>query len=64
MQDTVISEIYRVLKPGGTVYVDYPGSKLPYYTGYLAVNVLIAFLRLSGKKKEYYSLSCEPVAQC
>ena len=62
MQDMVVSEIFRVLKPGGILYVDYPGSKLPYYSGYLALNVLIAILRLFGKKVKYYSISREPEA--
>jgi ubiquinone/menaquinone biosynthesis C-methylase UbiE/uncharacterized protein YbaR (Trm112 family) len=62
MQDTVIAEIYRVLKHGGTVYVDYPGNKLPYYTGYNLANVLIAFLKLMGKRMEYHTLSREPEA--
>lgn len=57
MQDRVIFEIYRVLKPGGRLYLDYPGNKLPYYTGYLAVNVFVALLRILGMKHKFYTLS-------
>ena len=43
MVDGVIAEIHRVLKPGGRVYLDYPGSKLPYYTGYPVINAGIGY---------------------
>lgn len=56
IENDVISEIYRVLKPGGSVYLDYPGSKLPLVTGLAVLNILIFFLRLSGKKSiRYYT---------
>lgn len=62
MQDRVLSEIHRVLKPGGRLYVDYPGNKLPYYSGYQAINALYAVLRLFGRNVEYYSMAREPEA--
>ena len=62
MEDKVVKEIYRVIKPGGWLYVDYPGSKLPYYSGYLVINLGIAFLRLFGKNIRYYTMDREPEA--
>lgn len=56
MEDSVISEIFRVLKPGGVIYLDYPGNKLPFWTGLPIVNLARSILGLFGGKARIVTL--------
>lgn len=54
-ENDVIKEIYRVLKPHGIVYVDYPGNKIPNIVGYRILNCIILFVRIFSKNVSYRS---------
>tara|TARA_Y200000002_G_C22566711_1_gene614848 strand:- start:120 stop:1028 length:909 start_codon:yes stop_codon:yes gene_type:complete len=51
--DEVISEIYRVLKPGGKLMISFPGNVIPDYVGNHLINIFIFFMRLFGSDYPY-----------
>lgn len=55
MQEKVISEIYRVLKPGGRLLISYPGNNLPNLTGVHIINLAIFLIRFVDKRVRYMS---------
>lgn len=63
IEEAVVREIYRVLRPGGVVYVEFPGSIIPMYTGLLVLNTLIRIKnRFSDKKIPTFASPREPAA--
>lgn len=55
MQNNVIAEIFRVLKPGGKLLISYPGNNLPNLTGVHLMNLGIFILRIFDKRLSYMS---------
>ena len=54
-QNKIISEMYRILKPGGKMLVSFPGNNLPNLTGVHIMNIGIFFIRLFDKRVLYMS---------
>lgn len=54
-QDKVLSEIFRVLKPGGRLFVSYPGNNLPNLSGVHILNIAVFFIRLFDKRINYFN---------
>ena len=52
-QQKIISEMYRVLKPGGKLLISFPGNNLPNLTGVHIMNIGIFFIRLIDKRVLY-----------
>lgn len=48
--DTVLSEIYGVLKPDGVLLISFPGNRIPDLVGRHILNVFILCMRLFGSK--------------
>jgi len=46
----VVKEMFRVLKPGGMVYVEFPGSIIPVYTGLYIINIILKFTNILFNK--------------
>ena len=49
----VISEIYRVLKPGGKLLISFPGNRIPDFVGNHLINLFVFFFRLFGSNYPY-----------
>lgn len=50
MEKDVLKEVYRVLKPGGTFYLAFPGNNLPNVFGLRILNIFLSILRLFDKR--------------
>jgi SAM-dependent methyltransferase len=46
--NSVINEIFRVLKPGGVFLISFPGNRIPDLIGIHFINIFILFMRLLG----------------
>lgn len=46
--NSVINEIFRVLKPGGVFLISFPGNRIPDFLGIHLINIFISLMRLLG----------------
>ena len=51
--DTVINEVFRVLKPGGVFLISFPGNRIPDFLGIHLINIFILLIRMLGSKYPY-----------
>lgn len=59
-QPKIISEMYRVLKPGGKLLISYPGNNLPNISGYFLLNFFIFFIRIFDRRIAFMDRSEPP----